>query len=118
MSEADALRSRFAATAARLGEIEESRRPELAARVRRFVQPRGDERALDAGTGTGALALALAPLVREVVAVEIVPEQVELARRQAEGFGNVTFVEGDATRMPFESGSFDLTACLKTLHHV
>ena len=34
----------------------------------RFVAPAGDERALDSGSGAGALAFALAPHVREVVA--------------------------------------------------
>ena len=31
---------------------------------------------------------------------------------------NVTFVEGDATKLPFELGSFDLTGSLRTLHHI
>lgn len=39
----------------------------MAARVREFVAPRGNERALDAGAGTGALAFAFAPIVRDVV---------------------------------------------------
>ena len=33
-------------------------------------------------------------------------------------FPNVTFVEGDATKLPFELGSFDLTGSLRTLHHI
>ena len=43
----------------------------------------GDERALDVGTGAGAFALALAPLVREVVGVDLVPELLEQARARA-----------------------------------
>ena len=31
---------------------------------------------------------------------------------------NVTFVEGDATNLPFDSGSFDLTCTRRTLHHI
>ncbi len=78
----------------------------------------GDERALDVGTGAGALALALAPLVKEVVGVDMVPELLAQARRAAEGVENVRFVEGDATRLPFEDASFDLTTCARTLHHI
>jgi ubiquinone/menaquinone biosynthesis C-methylase UbiE len=115
---ADAVQQRFAKTAALVAEREEARREELRARLVRFLEPRGDERVLDAGTGTGALALALAPLVREVVGVDPVPELLELARRHADEFPNVTFLEGDATRLELESGSFDLAACLRTLHHV
>jgi SAM-dependent methyltransferase len=30
----------------------------------------------------------------------------------------VTFVEGDATKLPFETGSFDLACSRRTLHHI
>lgn len=109
---------RWRATAARLAELEESRREAFTERLRRFVVPRGDERALDAGTGTGALAFALAPLVREVVAVDLVPELLAEARRRAGKFPNVSFLEGDVTRLELESESFDLAGSARTLHHV
>ena len=118
MSPPDPLRERFAATAARLAELEERRREALRQELQRFVQPRGDELVLDSGTGTGALAFALAPLVREVVAVDIVPELLEEGRRRGKDFPNVRFVEGDATRLELEPGSFDLSGSLRTLHHV
>ncbi|HXY80832.1 MAG TPA: methyltransferase domain-containing protein [Gaiellaceae bacterium] len=97
---------------------QDARAAELAERVGSFVLPRGDERALDVGTGAGALALALAPLVREVVGVDRVPELLALARERARGLAGVTFVEGDAESLPFEDGSFDLVGTLRTLHHV
>ena len=115
---ADAVRKRFTKTAALVAEREEGRREELREQVRAFVQPQGDERVLDSGTGTGALAFAIAPLVAEVVGVDLVPELLEEARSRAAAFPNVTFVEGDATRLPFGPGSFDLTASVRTLHHV
>ena len=46
------------------------------------------------------------------------PELLALARERAAAFDNVTFVEGDATALPFEDFSFDLTGTLRTLHHV
>ena len=109
---------RWVRTASQLAELEESRRAELTERVRRFVQPSGDERALDSGTGTGALAFALAPHVREVVAVDRVPELLAEARRRAAPFPNVIFVEGDVTKLDLERDSFDLAGCARTLHHV
>jgi ubiquinone/menaquinone biosynthesis C-methylase UbiE len=78
--------------------------------------PKGDERVLDIGTGAGAFALALAPLVREVVGVDIVPELLAEARKRAPA--NVELVEADATALPFPNGSFDLVTTARTLHHV
>jgi len=117
-SSSEAVRRRFAATAALLAGFEEEHRAAMAARVREFVAPRGDERALDAGAGTGALAFALAPIVREVVAVELVPECIREGRARAAAFPNVVFIAGDATRLAFPDASFDLAGCLRTLHHV
>jgi ubiquinone/menaquinone biosynthesis C-methylase UbiE len=107
---------RFARTAGRVASRQDSRAGLLASKVREFVSPAGDERALDVGTGAGALALALAPLVREVVGLDPVPELLELARERA--LPNTEFGEGDGTALPFPDGAFDLTATHRTLHHV
>ena len=112
------VHERFARTAERVAERERERREELRGKVREFVPLTGEERVLDSGAGTGALAFALAPLVREVVALDIVPELLDLGRKAAAEFPNVTFLEGDATRLPFDPGSFDLACCHRTLHHV
>jgi ubiquinone/menaquinone biosynthesis C-methylase UbiE len=90
----------------------------LAERVREFVLPQGTERVVDVGTGAGALALALAPLVQEVVGVDRVPELLALARERASAFGNVELVEADAAALPFPDSFFDLAATMRTLHHV
>lgn len=95
---------------------QDSRAAHLAAEVRDFVRASGEERALDVGTGAGALALALAPIVREVVGLDPVPELLELARARASA--NAEFVEGDGTALPFPDGHFDLAGTHRTLHHV
>lgn len=118
MTQDDATRARFAASADKLAALGEERLAGLREKLAGFVQPRGDERALDVGTGTGPLALALAPLVREVVGLDLVPEMLAHARRAAEGSPNLTFVEGDVSHLPFEDGSFDLVTTARTIHHV
>ena len=111
----DAVHARFAKTAERIAALQDARAERLAERVRAVLHPTGDERALDVGTGAGALAFALAPLVREVVGVDLVPELLEQGRKRAPA--NVELVEADATALPFETASFDLVATLRTLHH-
>ena len=56
---------------ARRQALQADRHAELEQRLRRLLAPlAGDERALDVGCGTGALAYALAPLVGAVVGVD------------------------------------------------
>jgi ubiquinone/menaquinone biosynthesis C-methylase UbiE len=107
---------RFARTAERLAAHQDRRAALLAEQVRDFVRPRGAERALDVGTGAGALAIALAPLVGEVVGVDPVPELLELAQERA--LPNTRFVEGDGEALRFPSAEFDLAGTHRTLHHV
>ena len=107
---------RFARTAGKVAALQDARAAELEERVRAFVLPAAGEHCLDVGCGAGALALALAPHVADVVGVDRVPELLELARERAPA--NATFVEGDAERLTFDDASFDLAATLRTLHHV
>jgi SAM-dependent methyltransferase len=116
MHNVDDVRARFGATAERVADHAERQVEMVREQIRGFVSPTGDERALDSGTGAGTLALALAPLVREVVGVDVVPELLERARRNAPP--NVTFVEGDATALPFDDGEFDLSCSRRIFHHI
>ena len=102
--------------AERAAELQAERAEALRARLDRLVALTGDERVLDVGTGTGAIALALAPLVQEVVGLDESEERLALARDGAQA--NVSFLAGDATDLPFERGAFDLVTCVRTLHHV
>ena len=97
--------------------LQAERHADLEARVRRLLAPLADdERALDVGCGTGALAYVLAPLVGDVVGVDASEDYLAAARESApEG---CTFVTGDAEALPFPYGDFDLVGCLRVLHHV
>ncbi len=116
MTNVDDVRERFGATAERVAEHSARHVDAVREELRTLVSFEGDERALDAGTGAGTLALALAPFVREVVGVDVVPELLEEARRDAPA--NVTFVEGNIASLDLDSFSFDIACTRRTLHHV
>jgi SAM-dependent methyltransferase len=90
---------------------EEYRRPDglapYEAALERIEAP--VRRALDVGTGTGAGAIAIAGRFpdAEVVGVDVAPSMLEEARRHAPA---IRFEEGDAARLPFGEGEFDLVA--------
>jgi ubiquinone/menaquinone biosynthesis C-methylase UbiE len=102
--------------AERFAALQAERAAALDARLERLLPLRGDERALDVGTGTGALAFALAARVREVVAVDSDSEMLDHARVAAPA--NVEVIEADATQLPFDDFSFDVAATVRLLHHV
>jgi ubiquinone/menaquinone biosynthesis C-methylase UbiE len=110
------VRKRFTETAGLIAQEQDRRAAATEERLRRLLAVTGEERALDVGTGAGAFALALAPLVREVVGVDIVPDLLAEGRKRAPA--NVELIEADATELPFPLGSFDLVCTARTLHHV
>jgi len=77
-------------------------------------------RVLDVGCGGGRFAIRLAERHPEisVIGLDLSPEQIARARRRGAGLGErVSFVEGDAIDMPFDSGEFDLVYSLGSLKH-
>jgi ubiquinone/menaquinone biosynthesis C-methylase UbiE len=99
----------------RFSELQEARAASLAARLDTLLDLRGDEHALDVGTGTGALAFALAPRVHDVVAIDSDASMAERARQRAPQ--NVEVLVGDGEHLPFGSFEFDFSGTLRTLHH-
>jgi ubiquinone/menaquinone biosynthesis C-methylase UbiE len=99
----------------RFAALQAARAADLAERLERLLDLRGDDRALDVGAGAGALAFALAPRVRSVTAVDADPAMAERARADAPA--NVEAVVGDGEALPFADGAFDLAGTLRTLHH-
>ncbi|PWT79712.1 MAG: dimethylmenaquinone methyltransferase [Blastocatellia bacterium] len=73
-----------------------------------LAAPAKTTRALDLATGTGDIAYGLAARGAHVVALDITPRMIELARAKAIQHEPVRFLVGDMLALPFPAGSFDL----------
>ena len=93
--------------------------PERLARLVQVVQPAANQRVLEVATGPGYVAMAFAPAAREVVGVDLTEAPLAIAekRRQELGLHNVRFQLGDASRLQFADGEFDIVVCRLAFHH-
>ena len=78
---------------------------------------------LDLGTGTGSVALHLAPIVGDtgrVVASDISQDMLRIAARRADDLqiSNIEFAEGRAESIPAEDSSFDVVLASLSLMYV
>jgi len=79
----------------------------------------GREAVLDAGSGAGHTALAVAPHAARVTSVDLSASMLAQGRRLAldRGLGNVHFEVGDVEALTFADGSFDVVTSRYSAHH-
>ncbi len=89
------------------------------ARLVELAAPQRHEVALDAGCGAGHTAVALAPLVARITALDLSAEMLGAAQALAteRGLANVSFRQGDVEQIPAADGSFDLVVSRYSAHH-
>lgn len=77
------------------------------------------ERVLDVGCGAGHTALTFAPHAREVVALDITAQMLDVVRQLASqrGLSNLGYQLGAAESLPFEDASFELVTSRYCAHH-
>lgn len=81
------------------------------------LHPGRKEKVLDVATGTGAQAFAFAKTAGEVIGVDLSEPMLRVARRKNR-LSNVTFRQGDATKLPFDDGHFDAACISFALHEM
>ena len=73
----------------------------------RAIAPRRGQRILDLAAGTGASSVSLARSGAEVVAGDFSAGMIAEGKRRHGGIPNLSFVEADATALPFADDEFD-----------
>ena len=86
--------------------------------TREYLRP--DMQALEIGCGTGSTALAHAPFVKHILATDISPKMIEIARAKAaaEHVENVSFEVADTDELDVADQSLDIVLALSVLHLV
>jgi protein-L-isoaspartate(D-aspartate) O-methyltransferase len=94
--------------------------PFIVALMTELAAPAPEHAVLEIGTGSGYQAAVLAPLVRMVCTIEIVPALAEAAaqRLKSLGYGNVRVRAGDGYHGWPECGPFDSVIVTAALGHV
>jgi ubiquinone/menaquinone biosynthesis C-methylase UbiE len=78
----------------------------------------GGKDVLEVGCGSGIAVQLFAQAGASVTAVDLTPWAVAKTRARMEAFGlEATVLEGDAERLPFADGSFDLVFSWGVIHH-
>lgn len=86
-----------------------------AAITRAYLRP--EMIVVDVGAGTGFMAAGLAPLTRQVIAIDASPEMLEVARQNLRSFDNVAFHQADGLSLPLPDVSVDAVFANMYLHH-
>lgn len=84
----------------------------------RAVAPRKGERILDLAAGTASSSASLAASGADVVAADFSPGMLAEGRRRHGHLKNLSFVEADATALPFADGEFDAVTMSYGLRNV
>lgn len=74
--------------------------------------------ALDIGCGTGEFSRLLAKRVERVVAIDLSPNMIEVAKQRSKQFSNIDFQVADVLQWELLAKQFDLIVSIATFHHL
>lgn len=74
--------------------------------------------ALEIGCGTGGFSRLLAQRFRRVLAIDLSPRMIEIAKEQSQQYQNIDFRIADVMTEKFSSNQFGCIASIATLHHL
>src|SRR5712691_6196120 len=78
-----------------------------------------DDNVLDVACGGGIVVCGFAPHVKHATGIDMTPAMLERARSLAaeKGIANVTWREGDVSRLPYPDGAFTIVVTRFAVHH-
>lgn len=74
--------------------------------------------ALELGCGSGAFARLLATRAQYVLALDLSPQMIRIARERSTDYANIDFQRADVRDWEFPAESFDCISSIATLHHL
>ncbi len=80
--------------------------------------PQHCEIVLDIGCGTGEFARLLANRAETVIAVDLSPKSIEVAKQRSRQYPNIDFQVADISQWDFPQEEFDAIVSIATLHHL
>ncbi len=86
----------------------------------RMAEAGPEDTVLDVACGPGLLACAFARVVRHATGIDLTPAMLGQARKaqQEQGLTNVTWQQGDVTRLPYPDASFSIVSSRFVFHHL
>ena len=117
-SQEQKILERFGRTAGVFSDFVLSARAQDMRKVVAWLKPEKEAHVLDVACGPGTLALAFAPEVAGVIGLDLTPEMLRRARKEAESspLANCRFCRGHAESLPFADGTFDIVSCAYSFH--
>src|SRR5262245_19558232 len=80
--------------------------------------PERCKQALEIGCGTGEFSRLLAQRSEKVLAIDLSPQMIRLARERSQDYQNIEFVTANVMAVPFSDEQFDCIATISTMHHL
>lgn len=80
--------------------------------------PRDCESALEIGCGTGAFARLMAKRAGLVLALDLSPQMLQIARERSQDYTNIDFRVANVLEWQFPAEQFDCIVSIATLHHL
>lgn len=119
-SQEQKILERFGRTAGVFSDFVLSARAQDMRKVVAWLKPEKEALVLDVACGPGTLALALAQQVGSVIGLDLTPEMLVRARKEAEAsrLSRCWFCRGHAESLPFADGTFDIVSCAYSFHHL